>query len=76
MNRLLSAILSTVRSCLCARRDLIAENLALRQHSAHGFETDFYYYGRIGFSYRFGSKFANVVNPRMGGGGGGMIIMY
>jgi hypothetical protein len=40
------------------------------------FETDFYYYGRIGFSYRFGSKFANVVNPRMGGGGGGMIIMY
>jgi hypothetical protein len=40
------------------------------------FETDFYYYGSIGFSYRFGSKFANVVNPRMGGGGGGMIVMF
>jgi len=40
------------------------------------FETDFYYYGSVGFSYRFGSKLANVVNPRMGGGSGGMIIMY
>jgi hypothetical protein len=40
------------------------------------FETDFYYFGSIGFSYRFGSKFANVVNPRMGGGGGGMIMMF
>ena len=40
------------------------------------FETDFYYFGSIGFSYRFGSKFANVVNPRMGGGGGGMVIMF
>ena len=29
-------------------------------------ETDFRYFLRIGFSYRFGSKFANVVNPRMG----------
>jgi len=40
------------------------------------FETDFYYYAHVGFSYRFGSKFANVVNPRMGGGGGGMIMMF
>ncbi|NIM50060.1 MAG: hypothetical protein GTN62_06955 [Gemmatimonadales bacterium] len=34
------------------------------------FETAFYYFANISFSYRFGSKFANVVNPRMGGGGG------
>ena len=29
------------------------------------FETDFFYFANIGFSFRFGSKFANVVNPRM-----------
>ena len=34
------------------------------------FETDFVYFGTVGFSYRFGSKFANVVNPRISGGGG------
>jgi hypothetical protein len=33
------------------------------------FATDYYYYAGIGLRYRFGSKFANVVNPRMGGGG-------
>ncbi len=33
------------------------------------FETDFYYFTNLGFSYRFGSKFANVVNPRMRRGG-------
>lgn len=31
------------------------------------FETDFFFFGNISFSYRFGSKLANVVNPRMGG---------
>lgn len=30
-------------------------------------ETDFRYELRLGLSYRFGSKFANIVNPRMGG---------
>ncbi len=40
------------------------------------FETDFYYFGSIGLSYRFGSKFANVVNPRMGGETGGVMVMY
>jgi hypothetical protein len=34
-------------------------------------ETNFAFDLSIGFSYRFGSKFNNVVNPRMGGGGGG-----
>ncbi len=30
------------------------------------FETDFLFFGTIGFSYRFGSSFANVVNTRLG----------
>ena len=37
-------------------------------------KTDYYYYGSVGLSYTFGSKFNNVVNPRFnnsGGGGGG-----
>ena len=33
-------------------------------------ETAFRFNLSLGFSYRFGSKFANIVNPRMGGGGG------
>jgi hypothetical protein len=31
------------------------------------FSTDFEYYVVLGFTYRFGSRLANVVNPRMGG---------
>jgi hypothetical protein len=31
-------------------------------------ETDYRFDIGVGFSYRFGSKFANIVNPRMGGG--------
>jgi hypothetical protein len=34
------------------------------------FTTDFQYFVNLSFSYRFGSRFANIVNPRMGGGGG------
>ena len=30
------------------------------------FETDFRFFGSVGFSYRFGSSFANVVNTRLG----------
>ena len=53
---------------------LTAEERLLRLRA---FATDFYYYGSVGFSYRFGSKFANVVNPRMGGGeSGGVMIGY
>lgn len=33
-------------------------------------ETNFSFDISVGFSFRFGSKFANVVNPRMGGGSG------
>lgn len=39
------------------------------------FSTDFRYFVNLSFSYRFGSKLANVVNPRMGGGGGIFFIM-
>jgi len=39
----------------------------LLQQSERG--TAFRYWLNFGLSYRFGSKFANVVNPRMGGGG-------
>ncbi len=38
------------------------------------FSTDFQYFLNLSFSYRFGSRFANIVNPRMGSGGG--IIIF
>ena len=39
-------------------------------------KTGYDYFFVVGFSYRFGSIFNNVVNPRFGGGGGGgMTIM-
>jgi hypothetical protein len=48
------------------KEGLTEEEILLRRRQR---ETDFRYSVRLGFSYRFGSKFANVVNPRMGGGG-------
>ncbi|MGD2218384.1 MAG: hypothetical protein PVJ64_16630 [Gemmatimonadales bacterium] len=39
------------------------EDIYLRRRAR---ETDFRYELSVGFSYRFGSKFANIVNPRMG----------
>jgi hypothetical protein len=44
---------------------LTDEEILLRRRAR---ETDFRFNTRIGFSYRFGSKFANIVNPRMQGG--------
>ncbi len=44
------------------------EDILLRRRQL---ETDFEYSFDIGFSYTFGSVFNNVVNPRMGGAGGG-----
>ena len=35
-------------------------------------ETDYSYYCSIGLSYTFGSIYSNVVNPRFGGGSGGI----
>jgi hypothetical protein len=52
--------------------DATTEELLLRRRLL---ETDYSYFSSIGLSYRFGSIFNNVVNPRMDGGGGGMIIM-
>ncbi len=49
------------------REDLTAEEVLLKRQQR---ETDFQYYISAGISYRFGSKFSNIVNPRMGGGGG------
>jgi hypothetical protein len=47
------------------------EDVLLRQRQL---ETSFNYVTQIGFSYRFGSIFNNVVNPRVGGGGGQVIF--
>jgi len=45
--------------------DLPPEEVLLRRRQR---ETDFRFDVSLGFSYRFGSKFANIVNPRMSGG--------
>ncbi|KPJ87880.1 MAG: hypothetical protein AMS18_14065 [Gemmatimonas sp. SG8_17] len=45
--------------------DLSPEEILLRRRQR---ETDYRYDFGVGFSYRFGSKFANIVNPRMDGG--------
>jgi hypothetical protein len=42
--------------------DLPPEEILLRRRQR---ETDFRFDVSLGFSYRFGSKFANIVNPRM-----------
>lgn len=42
------------------------EDIYLRRRDR---ETNFRYELSVGFSYRFGSKYANIVNPRMGGFG-------
>ena len=39
-------------------------------------ETDYNYFMHFGFSYTFGSIYNNVVNPRFGSSGSGMMIMY
>lgn len=37
-------------------------------------ETSYRYFAFFGLSYTFGSKFANIVNPRFGGAGGGIFF--
>lgn len=46
------------------------EILTRRRQLASGYN----YYTSFGFSYRFGSKISNFVNPRFGGGGGSMFF--
>ena len=50
------------------KRNLTEEQILLRQKQL---ATSYFYYFNFGLSYRFGSIFNNVVNPRFGGGGGG-----
>jgi hypothetical protein len=63
----------------------IRDQLDLRANSASKEEillravqlpTGYSYFLNFGFTYRFGSIFNNVVNPRMGGGGGGQLIFF
>jgi hypothetical protein len=54
------------------RRDLTDEDVLLRQRQL---ATNYNYFVYGGISYRFGSIFNNVVNPRMGGGGGGNVMI-
>lgn len=50
------------------------EDILLRQRELR---TDYSYFVSAGISYRFGSIFNNVVNPRFGdGGGGGRMIFF
>lgn len=48
------------------------EEILLRQRQL---ATDYNYFASIGLSYRFGSPFANVVNPRFEGSSGGVIFI-
>ncbi|HUP89780.1 MAG TPA: hypothetical protein VM100_10525, partial [Longimicrobiales bacterium] len=52
--------------------DLTPEQVLLQQRQL---ATSYYFWGGIGLRYSFGSIFNNVVNPRFGEGGGGMMIM-
>ena len=55
--------------------DLTRDEILLKQRAQR---TDYSYFVSAGISYRFGSIFNNVVNPRFGssGGGGQIIIMH
>jgi len=55
-----------------AATDLTPEEVLLQQRQL---KTGYRYWGGVGIRYSFGSIFNNVVNPRFGEGGGGMIIM-
>jgi hypothetical protein len=54
------------------RRDLTEQEILLRQRQL---ATNYNYFVFGGISYRFGSIFSNVVNPRMGGGSGGDVVI-
>jgi hypothetical protein len=52
--------------------DYTEAEILLRQRAV---ATSFSYFTSFGVSYRFGSIFNNVVNPRFGGGGGGGMMI-
>jgi hypothetical protein len=56
-----------------ARSEATVEDVLLQRKQL---QTDYYFFFNFGVSYTFGSVFNNIVNPRLGGGGGGMMIMY
>ncbi len=55
-----------------ASGDLPVEDVLLRRKEL---ATQYSYFSGISLSYTFGSKYNNVVNPRFGGGGRGIMIM-
>ena len=54
-------------------RDLSDEDILLQRQAR---ETNRRYFTSFGISYRSGSFFNNVVNPRFGGGGGGGGVIF
>jgi hypothetical protein len=52
---------------------LTPEQILLRQRQI---ATSFRYFAQVGLSYSFGSIYSAVVNPRMGGSGGGGVIFF
>ncbi len=66
---------SMVRDQLSLKKGSASQaDILLRQREL---ATNFRYFVQMGVSYRFGSIFNNVVNPRMGGGGdGGGRVMF
>jgi hypothetical protein len=53
-------------------QDASVEDVLLRQREL---ATSYHYWSSIGFTYTFGSPFANVVNPRFAGSSGGVPIV-
>ncbi|MEX2270693.1 MAG: hypothetical protein WD690_04450 [Vicinamibacterales bacterium] len=63
---------SRIRDQINLRKgDATVDEVLLRQRQLF---TGYRYYVSFGISYRFGSIFNNVVNPRFGGSGGGIIF--
>lgn len=65
--------------------ELIHDQLFIRKGAASQQEvllrqrqlaTSYLYQGFVGLRYTFGSKYANIVNPRFGGGGGGVFFSF
>ena len=57
------------------RRGASEEEVLLRRRQL---ATNYRYFTSLGISYTFGATSSNIVNPRMGGsgGGGGMVVMF
>ncbi len=55
------------------RGEATDDEILLRQRQL---ATDYRYFTSFGITYTFGSIYSNIVNPRMGGSPGGMIVMF